>query len=123
MKLMICIGLALLFLTSSLVLNAQSIGQSSSPMSSGKLLGLILDPSEARVVGAKIIVEAKGFRREVISSDDGSYEIALPEGKYKVRVELGGFYPSRKKTVRISSNATTKLDVTLKGIRNDAEHP
>ena len=123
MKLIACVGLTLLFLTSCLVLNAQSNSQSSLPVATGKLSGLILDPGEARVVSAKIIIEAKGFRREVISSDDGSYEIVLPEGKYKVRVELGGFYPSPKKTVRINSNATTKLDVTLKGIIIDAEHP
>ena len=123
MNLTKCVYWALIVLCFSLVLKAQPVGQSSAPEASGKLSGLILDPGEARVVGAKIIIEAKGFRREVISTDDGSYEIALPEGKYKMRVELGGFYPSRKKTVRISSNATTKLDVTLKGIRNDASHP
>ena len=117
------ICLVLIVLSFSLLLNAQTVGQTSAPQASGKLSGLILDPGEARVVGAKIIIEAKGFRREIVSTDDGSYEIVLPEGKYKVRVELGGFYPSRKKTVRISSNATTKLDVTLKGIRNDPEHP
>jgi hypothetical protein len=117
------IGLALIVLNFSLVLSAQSVTQLPAPETSGKLSGLILDPGEARVAGAKIIIEAKGFRREVTSADDGSYAIALPEGKYKVRVELGGFYPSRKKTIRISSNATTNLDVTLKGIRVDAEHP
>jgi hypothetical protein len=123
MKLTKCTCLALIVLSFSLVLKAQTVSQSPAPEASGKLSGLILDPGEARVVGAKIIVEAKGFRREVISNDDGGYEVSLPEGKYKVRVELDGFYPSGKKTVRISSNATTKLDVTLKGIRNDPEHP
>jgi hypothetical protein len=123
MKLTKLLCLALVVITLSLVLKAQTVSQSSSPEAHGKLSGLVFDPGEARVVGAKIIIETKGFRREVITADDGSYEIALPEGKYKVRVELGGFYPSRKKTVRISSNATTRLDVTLKGIRNDESHP
>lgn len=123
MKLMKCICLVLIVLSFSIILKAQAVGQSPAPEASGKLSGLILDPGEARVVGAKIIVEAKGFRREATSADDGSYELVLPEGKYKVRVELGGFYPSNKKTVRISSNTMTKLDFTLKGIRNDPEHP
>jgi hypothetical protein len=123
MNLKKCIGLALIVLNFSLVLSAQSVGQSPAPETSGKLSGLILDPGKARVAGAKIIIESKGFRREVTSADDGSYALVLPEGKYKVRVELGGFYPSRKKTIRISSNTTTNLDVTLKGIRVDAEHP
>ena len=123
MKLAKCTCLALIVLSFSLALKAQTVNQLAAPEASGKLSGLILDPGEARVVGAKIIIEAKGFRREVISTDDGSYEIALPEGKYKVIVEHDGFYPSRKKTVRISSNTTTKLDVTLKGVRNDELHP
>ena len=113
----------LLVLTFSLILKAQPIVQSPSSVTGGKLSGLILDPSEARVPGARIIVEGKEFRRDVVSADDGSYAIELPEGKYKVRVMLDGFYPSRKKTVRISSNVTTKLDVTLRGIRNDESHP
>ena len=123
MKLMICIGLMLLFLTSGLIPNAQAIGQSSSPIPTGTLSGLILDSVEARVSRAQIIIEAKGFRRVIMSADDGSYEIALPEGKYKVRVQLEGCYPYRKKGVRISSNITTKLNITLEGIRNDPEHP
>jgi hypothetical protein len=113
----------LLALTSSLILNAQPIVQSSSSAASGKLSGLILDPGEARAPGAKIIVEGKGLRREVVSADDGSYAIELPEGKYKVRIMLDGFHPSRKKSVRISSNVTTKLDITLKGIRSDESRP
>ena len=70
-----------------------------------------------------MIVEGKNFRRVVASADDGSYAIELPEGKYKVKVMSEGFYISSRKTVRIKSNGTTKLDVTLKGIRNDASHP
>ena len=123
MKLISYISLTLFVLIASLVSNAQPISQSPSPIKSGRLSGLILDPGEARVVGAKIIIEGKGFRREAVSDDDGRYAIDLHVGKYKLRVELGGFYPSRKKAVRISLNADTKLDVTLKGIRNDESHP
>jgi hypothetical protein len=123
MKLITNICLVLLLRTSNLVTNAQSISQSSSLTLNGTLSGLILDPVEGRVTRAQIIIEAKGFRRMIKSADDGSYEIALPEGKYKVRVQLDGFYPSRKKSVRIRPNVTTKLDVTLEGIRNDPEHP
>jgi hypothetical protein len=113
----------LLVLAFGLIPYARPVAQSPASVASGKLSGLILDPGEARVPGAKIIVEGKGFRREAVSADDGSYAIELPEGKYKVRVMLGGSYPSRKKTVRISSYVTTKLDVTLTGIRNDESHP
>ena len=112
-----------LLLLAVAALSAQPAHQSPNSRSTGTLAGLILDPGDARVPAAKVIIEAKRFRREVVSSDAGTYSINLPEGKYKVRVERDGFYPSRKKTVPITLNATTKLDVILKGIRNDESHP
>jgi len=89
----------------------------------GILSGLILDPGQVRVPAAKILVEGKGFHRMVMSTDDGSYTIELPDGKYHVRATRGGFYPSRKKTVRIRSGAPVTANITLRGIRNDASHP
>jgi hypothetical protein len=123
MRLVRRIGLPLVVAATVLVMDGQLAAQSSSLTAGGKLSGLILDPGEARVVGARIIVEGKGFRREATSGDDGGYSLDLPEGRYKVRVMLGGFYPSRKKSVRIMRGAETKFNVTLKGIRNDESHP
>jgi hypothetical protein len=87
------------------------------------LSGLVLDVGKARIPGAQILVEGNGLRRTVTSADDGSYSIQLPDGKYRVIATKGGFYPSRKKTVRIRANAKLTLDVTLKGIRHDSSHP
>ena len=121
MRLVCCFSLTVLILAnSSLSKAALPIQSSSSP---GKLVGLVLDVGEARVPAAKVIVEAKGFRRETVSADDGSYQIELPEGKYKISVIRGDFYPYIKECVRVMPNATTKLDVTLKGRRVDEEHP
>ena len=87
------IVLAFLILTASSLLHAKQNTQSSSSIPAGKLMGLILDAGEARVPAAKIIVENECFRREVTSAAEGSYEVDLPEGKYKIRVESVGFYP------------------------------
>jgi hypothetical protein len=115
--------LTLFLLAGGVAIGAQPVPESSVSPASGTLAGLILDPGDARVPAAKVIIEGKKFRKEVVSGEDGSYSVNLPEDKYKVRVECGGFYPSRKKTVSISLNATTKLDVVLRGIRNDPSHP
>ncbi len=90
--------------------------------SRGRLVGFILDPGVARVPAAKIIVASRTFKRELKSGDDGSYEVDLPSGKYTVRVERDGFYPSRR-TTRITPNGTTHLNITIRGMRNDASHP
>ena len=115
--------LFILFLAAAVTLSAQPVPQPSPSPARGTLAGLILDPGGARVPAAKVIIEAKKFRREVVSDDDGRYSVDLPEGKYEVRVERDGFYPSRKKTISISLNVTTNLDVVLKGISNDESHP
>jgi hypothetical protein len=115
MKLMHSISLAILILASSFAANAQSFLQS--PLSStGKLSGLVLDRGEARVPSAKIIVQRKGLRRDAVSAADGTYEISLLKGKYTISVTRDGFSPLRKECVRIKSNATTKLNLTLKEI-------
>jgi hypothetical protein len=119
MKLVCCFSLTVLILANSSLSKAALLIQPSS--SPGKLVGLV--GGEARVPAARVIVEAKGFRRETVSADDGSYQIELPEGKYKISVIRGDFYPYSKECVRVMPNATTKLDVTLKGRRVDEEHP
>jgi hypothetical protein len=115
--------LTLFLLAAAVALCAQPVPQSSLSPASGTLAGWILDPGDARVSAAKVIIEAKKFRREVVSDADGRYSVNLPQGKYKVRVERDGFYPSRKKSISITLNVTTKLDVVLRGIRNDESHP
>jgi hypothetical protein len=116
MKLSRTIGSIVLVLMSSLVLQAQSVGPSPTTELMGKLSGLILDPGEARVPAAKIIIEREGFRREVVSTNAGSYELDLPIANYTVTVIRDGFYPSRKSGVSIRSDSVTTLNVTLKGI-------
>ncbi len=124
MKLLKYTGFTLLFLALSLVLNTELVAVSASSAPTGKLAGLILDANEAVVPAAKITVEGKRFKREIITTEDGSFEIELPEGKYKIKVEHDWFYPLKKKNIRVSSGVTTKLDTILKvGKRVDESHP
>jgi hypothetical protein len=116
MKLSRTIGSVILVLMTSLVLHAQSDRQPSTTESIGKLSGLILDSEDARVPGARIIVEREGFRREIISTNVGSYEMDLPIANYTVTVMRVGFYPFRKSCLPIRSESVTALNVTLKGI-------
>ena len=130
-KLMSYTGLTILFLAAlilatSLVSSAESTSmiQTSSSAPGGKLAGLVLDAGEARVPAAKVIVESKGFRREVTSDNEGNYEIELPAGKYRIHAERDDFYPSKKRSVRVNSSTTTTFDIILKvGRAVDEIHP
>src|SRR5215471_19245200 len=113
MKRLRTISLVLLVLTLSSMASAQPISRRHSHVAPGKLSGFILSPDGAGVPGAQITITSKGVKREILSAGDGSYEINLPTGKYKVSVARQGFYSSKEGLSVIRSNVTTKLDVTL----------
>ncbi len=110
------VSLVLILLT-SLALDVQTVSQQTKQEPLGKLSGLILDPGNARVPKAKILVERDGFCREGISADDGSYEIELPVNSYTVTVTRDGFHPAPKADVQIRADGVTIHSVVIKGIR------
>ena len=121
MKLLKTVSLICFVLTFSSALSAQPISHQHSH-GVAKLSGLILQPDAAGVPGARIIIERKGVRREIVSATDGSYEINLPKGKYKVRVKAQGFYPSKERLCVLRSDVTTKLEITL-SFGEEIPHP
>jgi hypothetical protein len=56
--------------------------------------GVVLDPIDALIIDARIVIENAQFKRELKSSENGDFVIELPAGKYKVSVETEfGFRP------------------------------
>jgi hypothetical protein len=102
----------------SLVLGIVTSGQTL-----GGIKGLILDSNDARVAKAKIHIESKSGRQTLLANDQGEYSIDLPEGTYKLRADMAGFYPSKARKVRIVKSDFINMNFTLHGIRNDSRHP
>ena len=122
MKIAPTLGSTILILLTWVVLDAQVVSQQPQSEAMGKLTGLILDRGDARVPKAKIVVERKGFHREMTSEDDGRYEIELPVGSYAITVTRDGFHPTRNTDVQIRSNSQTTFNVVMKEIVFD-ENP
>lgn len=83
--------------------------------SRGGIQGRVVDPSEAPVAGATVLVENKdtGTTAKVLTNSTGHYEaILLLPGNYRVTVEYSGF----KKSIRngIILPLSTRLEVDLK---------
>lgn len=116
MKIARTVGSTILLLFIWVVVDAQVVSQQPQSKAMGKLSGLILDRGDARVPKAKIVVERKGFHREMISADDGSYEIELPVDSYTVTVAQVGFRPSRNSDVQIRSNSLTTFNIVMNEI-------
>jgi hypothetical protein len=102
-----------------------SVAQSSRSkrQSTGTLKGLIVDPTDARIAYARLVLESKNLKRKVKANDSGEYKIVLPVGEYKVFAEMDGFHSSRREKLRVVQNKTIEFNVTLEGIRNDIDHP
>src|ERR1700752_4660161 len=114
MRLSHTIGAVVLIVLTSVAVVAQTVSPPTKSEPLGKLSGLILDPENARVAKAKIIVERVGFRREVVAADDGSYEIDLPVNRYTVIATSDGFQPTREADVQIRSAGVTSLNMIIK---------
>jgi hypothetical protein len=88
---------------------AQSLRSQSEP---GKLVGMIVDPSGARIATAKILISSRRLSRDVLVNEEGFFQIDLPQGRYRVTITANGFRTARR-TVFVKSNAVIALNVPL----------
>ena len=86
----------------------------------GTLRGTVVDPSGARVVSARIVVEAAdfAFQREAVSNDRGEFRLDdVPVAAYRITVSAPGFADASS-AVKVALDTVRQLTVLLK----PAEH-
>ena len=84
--------------------------------STGRIVGVISDPSGAVVGGAKVVVinTATNTRSETVAGADGTYQVLnLPIGNYTVSVEKEGFATVVTQPSELQINQTLRVDVHL----------
>ena len=78
----------------------------------GKLAGRVIDDTGQGLIGANVIVLDTDYGAAV--DIDGNYVVLrIPPGTYSVRFTILGYQTQIIENVRIASNQTTELDVTL----------
>ncbi len=102
--------LALLFVSSVLPfsLTAQD--------TTGRIIGVVTDPSGSVVTGAKVTVTnvETNASETTTTGNDGSYQIPLlPAGSYRVSAEAPGFRKSVTNIEKLDINQSLKVDVKL----------
>ena len=112
---------AVLVVLAPVVMSALSLAQNDA-----RVTGSALNPyefSEAVVPGVRIVFTAGGVRREVITDQQGRYEIRLPEAVYQLSGGLPGFCPISRSTLAMTANSDTLINVRLIvcGIADGAE--
>jgi len=98
------LSLILLFMT--LVCHAQ--------VAQPTLQGKVFDPNRAVVVGATIVIEAKGSAESVstVSDQNGEFSITLAPGEYILRVSAAGFAESSR-TLNVSQGSPAEFEIVL----------
>src|ERR1700722_12152301 len=83
----------------------------------GSILGVVRDPSQAVVKGAKVTVTntETNLSLQTVTADDGSYRfLALPVGNYKVNVTTAGFQQFNATDIVLKVNDELRVDVSLR---------
>jgi len=86
-------------------------------VSTATLKGIVLDPVSAAIQGATVVVanEERGFRKTVITGDDGSYQIPLLQpGVYRIEVAKEGFEKTVANAVELTIGSSVVFGVHLK---------
>jgi hypothetical protein len=96
----------------SLVLSASVFGQTSK----GFVVGNVVDPNGAIVVGAtvKIANTGTGVTRDAVTAEDGSFRFdAVDPGTYKIEVTLQGFKTVTRDNVIVTAAQTIETQFRL----------
>ncbi len=93
------------------------VGQKRSPSRSrtqmGKIQGVVLDASDARIVGAIITIENSQFRRELKSGEEGDFQVALPAGVYQIKAEASGFRRFELSPFKVKAHVSELINIHL----------
>ena len=79
----------------------------------GKIQGVLLDINDARIVGARVIIENGKLKRELTSADEGNFEIELPAGSYQIRVEANGFRKFELSPFKVKAGVTEMINIHM----------
>ena len=114
----------ILILFAIIILEAQSVYslQLSKP-ETGKVVGVILDPNDARVKGAAINFRYGQFEWKAVSGEAGEFELELPVQTYPYHftVQANGFCTFEGELVRVQAAQTEMINVHLEISRTHTE--
>jgi hypothetical protein len=111
----------LLFVSVANPTNAR-LPRSSEPVT-GKLMGLILDANDARVVNATVRITRPKIKREIKSGQEGEFEVEMPAGSYQITVEANGFRRFVYSPFKIKSNVSEMINIHLEVAVYTQHHP
>src|SRR4028118_285971 len=81
---------------------------------SGKLKGRVVDVLGAAIAKATVTIKNSEGAKQVVTNEDGEFEIQLPIGLYEIRTEeMPGFLPSKYAKVRMRRSRDKRITVKV----------
>lgn len=111
-----CFGLLVLFVALPLA----------AAPNSGKISGVVMDPSGTPQMGASVSITAENLLTfapaEFLTNDRGRFSTAtLAPGMYSIKVTLAGFLPAVQQHIQVSDQQTTLLEIVLGSVLSSFE--
>jgi len=93
---------------------------------SGKIAGVVVDPSGTAQMGASVVITDERIlgdsQLDLLTNARGRFSTsALPAGTYSIKVTLAGFLPAIEQHVEVSDQRTTLLEVVLGSVLSSFE--
>ncbi len=93
---------------------------------SGKISGVVMDPSGTPQMGASVSITAENLLTfapaEFLTNDRGRFSTAtLAPGMYSIKVTLAGFLPAVQQHIQVSDQQTTLLEIVLGSVLSSFE--
>jgi Carboxypeptidase regulatory-like domain len=92
-------------------------GPAAAQVNRGAIVGIVTDPSGARVVNARVTITNRdtGQPSRVTTDDEGNYKASLLKiGPYSVAATKQGFETTVQATVDVTVNQSVRVDLVLK---------
>jgi hypothetical protein len=114
----------LITLFAVIILQCQSVySLQRSKQENGKVIGVVLDPNDARVKGAAITFRYGQSEWKAVSGEAGEFELELPVQTYLYHftVQANGFCNFKGELVRVQAGRTEMINVHLEVSRTHTE--
>lgn len=79
----------------------------------GRVEGVVTDKFGAHVTKASIKIEGKRVVKEIVSDEEGRFQIDLPAGLYRITVDSPGFESFKSNNVKVLADNTTTINAAL----------
>jgi hypothetical protein len=79
----------------------------------GKIQGVLLDVNDARITGARILIENASLKRELRSASEGDFQIQLPAGSYQIKVQANGFRKFELSPFKVKANVAEMINIHI----------